>query len=367
MEGFRDHSPTKWALDSAASKLSTFASDSALRRQLTSQRSLSPSSGPDSGGLGTQPSTPLTLTASGSSTPEAPLPHLWPSHPVAPYRMWSVRTALPTINLVGMTKLSDRYPSEYAHFHTSLRALGGLEWEHQLSSRLEWVAEHRIDTTRAARVVTPFGAVTGGDIETGTPTYIYDPAHPAPHLDSLTLTLKHRRIKAWKELASLLPPALTGHSSAVYTAHNLAGYDNINEESHQQIHPIQYTSQMLRDRNAATVLENSVYDTLHKDLQNTPPEVVAQLKTARARERAARYRKVTDRRERAREARKMKAHVGETLEDLLGTEYATHNRFWYEFYHDKPAFKVRNPLHTPLEEFAAFRPFADAVALKKPL
>ena len=45
----------------------------------------------------------------------------------------------------------------------------------------------------------------------------------------------------------------------------------------------------------------------------------------------------------------------------MGTRFTVPNRFWYD---QKHPIEIRNPLDTPLEDFAAFRPFADAVALR---
>ncbi|KAF6767300.1 hypothetical protein PSEUBRA_003835 [Kalmanozyma brasiliensis GHG001] len=320
----RPGSPTRWALDQAAERLEALA-----------RHRGSPSSSPSSHDR-LSPGTSLNewrdvRTPPSPRTPHTPEPARW----IAPYRQWSVRASLPSINLHGVTRLSDRYPADHVHFSTARTALSSHEWTAQLSTRIQWAASHRVDASRPARVVTPFGALMGGEISTASPSFLYDAKDPPPPLESVALTGTQKRVNAWKQLAGMLPPALTGHSRDVYEAHRRGAYRNVERGTHDALHPIQYLGQMLRDRNGAVVLENAIHDELQS--QKVPPEALAHLQN--------------------------RGKGGP--EDLLGTEYATYNKFWYPYYHSKPAFRIKNPLDTPLEHFAAFAPFADAVALKK--
>ncbi|SNX88012.1 uncharacterized protein MEPE_06723 [Melanopsichium pennsylvanicum] len=299
---------------------------------------------------------------------------------LAPYRLWSVKTALPSINLGGNTKLDGRLGENHAHFDSTRKALASQEFGEQLFNRIQWAAEHRVTPTSGHRVVTAFGGVTGGDIVTN-PTFIDDPENPAPHIDSIVPTGQQKRINAWKQLAELVPPTLTGHSLGVYKDNQAEGWDGVKEGVHESVHPIQYLSLMMRDRNGAVILENSIHDALQRHLRtDTPPSVIAQLQKTRAKERAFQEKQL----------RKTKAEVGggaerfnyrgryneggetkgkestpKTFEDLLGTKYATHNKFWYDYYHHQPVLRIKDPLETPLEQFEAFKPFADSVALKE--
>ncbi len=166
----------------------------------------------------------LSMGPTGHRTPPSP-----PLHPptsagadvreVAPFRLWSAESALPLINLHHYKSLTDRYPPAFNHWTSTLQALDSQMWHHQWASRLRWNADHRIDETRTARVVTPLGTVAGGDISTASPRFTYDPHDPVPELDSVTLTGKHKRLNGWRELAGLVPPALTSHSDEVFDNH----------------------------------------------------------------------------------------------------------------------------------------------------
>ncbi|KAJ9476145.1 hypothetical protein PHBOTO_006217 [Pseudozyma hubeiensis] len=339
----RSDSPTRWALDNVASRLSSL--DLNDPHTTSPRASLSPTTDSDyhfhdarsvdlSSASPPSPNFPDPHSG-GTTTPHTPPP---PPPKLAPYRMWSAASALPHVN-IPYTKLTSIPPS-YPHWQSALSALRENEWTNQLDARVKWAAENRIDTSRPARVVTPFGAVTGGDIDTGlSPRFIDDPSNPPPRLDSVLLTGTQRRIHAFRELVEMIPPALTHHSKNIYNARD------VDEETSKAVHPIQYVNSMLRDKNAAVILENSIHAELHDALANTPKEALSHLQ--RSYKRAGR-----------------KDHTT-TVEQLLGTDYALHNRFWYPYYHSKPAFKIKNPLDTPLEHFAAFSPFADAVALKK--
>ncbi|SPO31386.1 uncharacterized protein UTRI_06516 [Ustilago trichophora] len=425
--GERAHSPTRWALEEARSKLDKLSPGSRARAerelqlQLEHQNEQSQSQPqqrlPGEGeGWYSSRSPPLSATSSsgyasvdghyGSTavrTPSSaissagggvrqgyPLSQLTPPSPplaqqppfssdpafkpqqptsVAPYRVWSVKEGLKSINLGEATKLTDRYPSDHRHFQDTTSALFAQEWRSKMSNRLRWAGEHRIDTSQPARVVTPLGAVLGSDVGMSTPRFRDDPQNPMPDLESIVATEKDKKINSWGELASIVPPALTGHSTSVYEAHNEAsGYKGIKKEFRDALHPIQYITQLLKDQNGAVVFENSISSTIHKDLQNTPPEALAKLRALRAKEKAAATKEAKGKsklKSHPEELAKSKSGATETsIEDLLGTEYATHNRFFYEYYHIMDAFKLKNPLDTPLEDFAAFRPYAKALALR---
>ncbi|GAC95120.1 hypothetical protein PHSY_002695 [Pseudozyma hubeiensis SY62] len=344
--GLRSESPTRWALDNVASRLSSL--DLNNPHTTSPRASLSPTSDSEyhfhdarsaeiSSASPPSPHFP-DLHSGGTSTPRTPPP---PPPKLAPYRMWSAASALPHVN-IPYTKLTSIPPS-YPHWQSSLSALRENEWTNQLDARVKWAAENRIDTSRPARVVTPFGAVTGGDIDTGlSPRFIDDPSNPPPRLDSVLLTGTQRRIHAFRELVELIPPALTHHSKNIYNTHT----DDIDKDIHPAVHPIQYINSILRDKNAAVILENSIHSDLHDTLANVPKEALSHLQRDHKRSGARRDHTTS-------------------VEQLLGTDYALHNTFWYPYYHNKPAFKINNPLDTPLEHFAAFSPFADAVALKK--
>lgn len=339
----RSDSPTRWALDNVASRLSSL--DLNNPHTTSARASLSPTSDSD---YHFHDARSVDLSSASPPSPNFPDPHSGgtttphtpplPPPKLAPYRMWSAASALPHIN-IPYTKLTSIPPS-YPHWQSALSALRENEWTNQLDARVKWAAENRIDTSRPARVVTPFGAVTGGDIDTGlSPRFIDDPSNPPPRLDSVLLTGTQRRIHAFRELVEMIPPALTHHSKNIYNARDL------DEDISKSVHPIQYLNSMLRDKNAAVILENSIHTELQDALANTPKEALSHLQRD--------YKRAGGRRDHA------------TVEQLLGTDYALHNRFWYPYYHNKPAFKIKNPLDTPLDHFAAFSPFADAVALKK--
>lgn len=345
---FRQHSPTWLALEEVASQLEAVRLAQQARVRGSTQYAphvvLSDEYNVAHHHRGSSPGSPVSPYAGaweefGASTPRVPSGALQ----VAPYRMWSVKAALPHIN-IHLSQLSDM-PVSHGHWQGTLDALRKHEWTDQLAARVQWAADHRIESSRPARVVTPFGGVIGGQIETGASAhFVWDAADPPPRLDSVMLTNTQRRIHAWRELARLVPPALTAHSEDVYAAHANTDYAQVDKDLHDAVHPIQYISQMLRDKNAAIILENAIHDELHQDVRLTPPEAITHLQKIRHYNGAKR---------------------DATLEQLLNTRYATHNRFWYPYYHSKPAFHIINPLETPLDRFAAFAPWADAVALKK--
>lgn len=259
----------------------------------------------------------------------------------APYRMWSTEKALHSIGL-RTSKLTEGHPPSVAHWNNVRTSMAKRDWGERVYDRLDWADRNRLDNTRSVRVVTPSGAVTGSEVAMGPPQFTDNPNDPAPPLDSILPTKTDRRFKAWRELANLVPPGLVGHSKDIFNKHANSDYKDMSDEFHRQVHPIQYLSQILRDTNGAPILENAIHDQLHQELSKTKPEVVYQL------------------REHARVAG-VPLPKEQSLEDLMGTRFTVPNRFWYD---QKHPIEIRNPLDTPLEDFAAFRPFADAVALR---
>lgn len=369
--GERDTSPTRQALNSAKAKLEALSPHHPPSYPSEPSNPASPANSlTDNHGDSTPPSSSSHLSEDRisswlRSTLPPPTSHPSSSSPkLAPYRLWSIPQALPSINLYGYKKLSDRYPPSFAHWTQSLSTLRTMDFTDTWSNSLQWAHDHRIDSTRSARILNPLtGGVLGSDVTTAPPRFINDPEHPQPIMESYELTLRDKRLHALRELAELVPPALTGHSEEIFNKHSENGWNEIgkNVGFHEKLHPIQYVSQMLRDKNAAIILENAIHDKLHNDLANTPKKVIDGLRTLR---RAERSKVVASggSEEEAGGGRKGK----ESLEKLLGKDYAVHNKFWYNYYKEKPAFRIRNPLHTPLEEFSSFRDFADAVALRKP-
>ncbi|CDU24400.1 uncharacterized protein SPSC_03771 [Sporisorium scitamineum] len=344
-ESSRSKSPTRYALDSVAEQLGSLD----ISRQRSGRRSSSLP--PTTHGSITPPSSSDPLARHGTWRPSTPPPGeagvltntdtktpirmREPFVKVPPYRIWSVRQALEKLNIHGPTRLTDK-PSAYQHWLKTLAEFAEHDWSRQIARRVVWNAEHRIDNNRAARVVTPLGSVVGGDVRQGSPTYVYDASDPPPPLDSVEWKGTQKRIYAWQRLAEMVPPALTAHSKTVWAAHHANEYQGINPRIHDAVHPIQYISEMLRDNNAAVTLENAIHAQFQRNTRSTRPEVKTRL---------------------------AKGKEG-SLEDLLRTDYSTHDQFWHPFYHDKPAYKNKNPLDTPLEEWEAFRPFVEAVALR---
>ncbi|KAJ1038071.1 hypothetical protein NDA10_004716 [Ustilago hordei] len=372
----RHNSPTRKALDSARSKPESLSSTPPLSRPKTPANSLSPN----------PPSTPPSLITHDkvqswlSTTPPPP-------REIAPYRMWSVSRSLPSINLHGYNKLTDRDPVAYSHWLKMLESQKTLDFLESWSKSLQWSHDNRVYPTREARVITTLGIVTGSQVSTAPPRFLEDPENPRPMVESLELTLRSKRLYALGQLAKLVPPALVGHSPGVYAKHEENGWNDVGVGEgkirfHEKVHPIQYLNQMLRDGNGAVILENAVHGELHQDLADIPQKAIAHLVSLRNKNKGARESNIArttsgssggGRAEGSGEAtselkgrQKGGAKAKETLEDLLGTEYALHNKFHFPYFKDKPAFKIRNPLDTPLEEFAAFKPFADAVRLRTP-
>ncbi len=119
---------------------------------------------------------------------------------------------------------------------------------------------------------------------------------------------------------------------------------------------------MLKDVNGAVILENSIHTPLQTELRDptqTPPDIFTHLQHQRLREKADQAKKAKS----TAKGAKMKGEE-KTVEDLLGMDYATHTKFWYDHAKKRPPMKIRNPLEVDLSEFAAFAPFADAVALR---
>ncbi|KAJ1021735.1 hypothetical protein NDA13_005350 [Ustilago tritici] len=374
----RPNSPTRKALDSVRRKLESLSSTPPLSRPKTPANSLSPN----------PPSTPPSLITHDKVqswlTTSPPLPR-----EIAPYRMWSFSCSLPSINLHGYSKLTDRDPVAYSHWLKMLDSLRTLDFLESWSNSLQWTHDNRVQPTREARIITPLGVVTGSQISTAPPRFLEDPENPRPVMESYELTPRLKRLYALRQLAELVPPALVGHSPEVYDKHEADGWNNAGVEKgkvrfHEKVHPIQYlnANKMLRDRNGAVILENAIHGKLHQDLANTPQKAIAHLVSLRNKNRGARESDLArttsgssggGRAEGWGEAtsefkgrQKGGAKAEETLEALLGTEYALHNKFHFPYYRGKPAFKICNPLDTPLEEFAAFKPFADAVRLRGP-
>ncbi len=242
----------------------------------------------------------------------------------------------------GFTKLTDRYPLDLDHWHSTLSTLSSHEWTSQLSNRLRWAAAHRVDPSRPARVVTPFGALTGGDIATAEPSFVYDPRDPPPKLDSIELTRTGRRVNAWKELAGVVPPALTGHSRDVWRSHREGGWGRVRRLAGRGTSDTVCRADVEGQERCGGVGE---CHSCRVGEGGVPPEVVAGLQSVREREGKARQGQAT-------------------VEELLGLEYATYNRFWYPYYHSK-RLSGSGTARYAVERFAAFAPFADAVALKK--
>ncbi|SPO31772.1 uncharacterized protein UTRI_06516_B [Ustilago trichophora] len=417
--GERAHSPTRWALEVAASKLQELSPGSRARAEqqlrlqhqdldqhLQSQAlpeqqqqqqprgasrspplSASSASGYASvdgnyGSTGARTPSSATFSAGdggrrGHLSPPSPPQQSLPFDPsikkplppasIAPYRVWSVEEALKSINLGEARKLTDYYPADRQHFRETLSALSSREWGSQMNKRIQWAADHRIDTSQPARVVTPLGAVLGSDVGmSGTPRFWEDPENPAPELESIVAMTKHKRIYAWIEAASIMPSALTGHSISIYEAHNVAsGYKGIKKEIRDALHPIQYMGQLLRDQNGAVVFENSISPIIHKDLHQTPAESLVKLRALRAKQKS-----IATKQAKAKSIPKDHPNLPKSttpqtsIHHLLGTEFTTYNRFHYPYYHTMDAFKLKNPLDTPLHYFASFSPWADAVALK---
>ncbi|KAJ1032876.1 hypothetical protein NDA18_001598 [Ustilago nuda] len=372
----RHNSPTSKDLDSARSKPESLSSTPSLSRPKTPANSLSPN----------PPSNPPPLITHDkvqswlSTTPPPP-------REIAPYRMWSVSRSLPSINLHGYNKLTDRDRLAYSHWLKMLSSQSTLDFLESWSKSLQWSHDNRVYPTREARVITSLGIVTGSQVSTAPPRFLEDPENPRPMVESLELTLGSKRLYALRQLAELVPPALVGHSPDVYDKHEENGWNDVGVGEgkisfHEKVHPIQYLNQMLRDRNGAVILENAVHGKLHQDLADTPQKAIAHLVSLRNKNKGARESNIArttsgssggGRAEGSGEAtselkgrQKGGAKAKETLEDLLGTEYALHNKFHFPYFRDKPAFKIRNPLDTPLEDFAAFKPFADAVRLRGP-
>lgn len=371
----RHNSPTRKALDSARSKLNSLSSTPPLSLPKTPANSLSPN----------PPSTPPSLITHDKVqswlTTSPP-----PPREIAPYRMWSVPRSLPSINLHGYNKLTDRDPVAYSHWLKMLDSHHTLDFLESWTNSLQWAHDNRVQPTREARTTT-LGIVTGSQVSTAPPRFLKDPENPRPMVESYELTLTSKRLYALRQLADLVPPALVGYSPDLYDKHEANGWNDVGVEEgkvkfHEKVHPIQYLNQMLRDRNGAVILENAIHGKLHQDLANTPQKAITQLVSLRNKNRGARESDVArttsgssggGRAEGWGEAtsefkgrQKGGAKGEETLEALLGTDYALYNKFHFPYFRDKPAFKIRNPLDTPLEEFAAFKTFADAVRLRGP-
>ncbi|SPC62153.1 uncharacterized protein UHOD_08856 [Ustilago sp. UG-2017b] len=371
----RHNSPTRKALDSARSKLDSLSSTPPLSRPKTPANSLSPN----------PPSTPPSLITHDKVqswlTTSPP-----PPRKIAPYRMWSVPRSLPSINLHGYNKLTDRDPIAYSHWLKMLDSHRTLDFLESWTNSLQWAYDNRVQPTREARTTT-LGIVTGSQVSTAPPRFLKDSENPRPVMESYELTLTSKRLYALRQLAELVPPALVGYSPDVYDKHEANGWNDVGVEEgkvkfHEKVHPIQYLNQMLRDRNGAVILENAIHGKLHQDLANTPQKAIAHLVSLRNKNRGARESDLArttsgssggGRAEGWGEAtsefkgrQKGGAKGKETLEALLGTDYALYNKFHFPYYRDKPAFKIRNPLDTPLEDFPAFKTFADAVRLRGP-
>lgn len=372
----RHNSPTRKALDSARSRLESLSSTPPLSRPKTPANSLSPN----------PPSTPPPLTTHDkvqswlSTTPPPP-------REIAPYRMWSVFRSLPSINLHGYNNLADYLLDESSHWLKTLESLRTLDFLKGWTEAIQWSQDNRINPTREARVITPLGVVTGSQVSTAPPRFHEDPDNPRPVIESFELTLRSKRLYALQQLAELVPPALVGYSRNVYDKHEANGWNDVGVGEgkisfHEKVHPIQYLNLMLRDRNGAVILENAIHGELHQDLANTPQKAIAHLVSLRNKNKGARESDIArttsgssgggrafssgEATSELKGRQKGGAKAKETLDELLGTKYALHNKFYYPYFRDKPAFEIRNPLDTPLEEFAAFKPFADAVRLRGP-
>ncbi|CBQ71515.1 conserved hypothetical protein [Sporisorium reilianum SRZ2] len=339
----RAKSPTRFALESAAEQLKALQLDAQSQQApISAARRGSSSQPPTARGAHTPPaSSTWTANTGAPNTPPRGTRPLRPVLRVPPLRMWDARTALAKINVRGHARLSN-VPAANAHWRTTVDALGEHDWSKQLLDRLFWAGEHRAADTRPARVVTPFGGVIGSDV-TSSPRFVYDANDPPPRLDSLEQTGTHKRIYAWHTLAHMIPPPLTAHSQGVWDEHHDSDYANVPRDTHDSVHPIQYTSQLLRDRNGGVVLENALHESMFAKLHNPPASVRASL-----------LRKV-GRRGRDRDA---------PIEELLGTEWAMHKPFSHPWYHDKAPTRIKNPLDVPLTKWKAFADYADAVALR---
>ncbi|GAK67540.1 uncharacterized protein PAN0_019d5768 [Moesziomyces antarcticus] len=270
----------------------------------------------------------VASTPPGSARAQAP--------PAVPFRPWDAKAALRKIKIKQLNGMQDRWPKQWSHWNRARAELDKLDYFHQWDDAMAWSSRNRVDNTRAARVPTVNGGVTGSNIPTG-PEFLHNPNDPAPLLEE-EFTPQHRSIKAFRELAANVPPALTSHSTAVFDAHEQGEYGKIGRGFRKVLHPVQYVGQMLGNKESTIAFENSLAEKLHANLAHTPPEALARLQ------------------------RKGK----KTVQQMLGTEYATYDDFWYPHFHTKPAFKITNPLDVPLDHFDVFKPFSEAVALRRP-
>lgn len=278
-----------------------------------------------------------------ASTPPSEDAVLVPTKRMPPYRVWSPQAALRRIN-IRYTRLWDE-PKDYQHWMETVDALGRHDWGKQIRDRVLWAGSNRVPDTRSARVGLPFGGMTGSTVQTGVPRFIEDPNDPAPPLASIRRTGTHERVLAWHTLVDMVPPALTAHSSSVWHAHRQGAYHNIHPDVQDSVHPIQYTSQLMRDNDGAVVLENAIHEKLFRALRFTPPEVKAKLQKELG----------------------LPRDKYQPLQDVLRADYATYGPFWQDYYKSKLPMKLTNPLDSDLTHWRAFRMWADAVAVKRPL
>ncbi len=85
---------------------------------------------------------------------------------------------------------------------------------------------------------------------------------------------------------------------------------------------------MLGNKESTIAFENSLAEKVHANLAHTPPEALARLQ------------------------RKGK----KTVQQMLGTDYATYDDFWYPHFHTKPAFKIPNPSTYPSTTLTSSNP-----------
>lgn len=277
-----------------------------------------------------------------SSLPASPPPAPPNSEPLdvrPPYRMWSARSALPTINIPA-SHITNPSPADLKHYQRTLRALSSHDWSEQLTNRVLWAARARSDHARPARIITPLGAVTGSDISTHAVEFVANPTDPMPRLDSVEVTDLQKKIGAWLKLAHTIPGSLTAKSRGVYASHSQAGYAGVDGAIHDAVHPIQYVRQLLMDPRTAVVLENSIHGELERGLQVNPPDLSALAKKAEV------------------------AGKKRTAAEMMGTTHAPYNLFWPSFHQGKAPMKVKNAAEVGLDRFGAFAPWADAVALR---
>ncbi len=211
--------------------------------------------------------------------------------------------------------MQDRWPKQWSHWNRA-RAVSWTNSTTFTSGTMQWLGLRATVSTTPVPPRAHCQRRRHGATSPPAPNPP-QPKRPSPLLEE-EFTPQHRSIKAFRELAANVPPALTSHSTAVFDAHEQGEYAKIGRGFRKVLHPVQYVGQMLGNKESTIAFENSLAEKVHANLAHTPPE-----------------------------AHQTPAKGKKTVQQMLGTDYATYDDFWYPHFHTNPPSRSQPPRRTP--------------------